>query len=116
MKYEGNLNDLIFAAKPVQQAFVVKFNNQVLDLFSNKGKFVHSTEGYAKKALRQYIYANFCQGHYWHKDKNNTFAKEKGWMRNNGKVGISAPEFKLMAKKLTDQLLKDKIFVIEKII
>lgn len=113
MKYEGDIEDLVFAAFKIGDLFVVRFQG-VPYAVNHKKIFYDSAKG-AETALRHHIYCNFCQGHYWHLGKKNTFAKEKGWMRNNGKVADNAKEFKTFAKEMTKQLLADKIFTIEKI-
>ncbi len=115
MKYEGNLEDLVQfgICEKITTRFVIKFQG-VAYCIGKKELF--SSEGYAKRALRDHIYGNFCQGHYWHNGKNNTFSKNKGWDRNGGVVSRSREEFKVFAKEMTDQLLKDKIFTIETIV
>lgn len=116
MKYEGNKQDLVrfVAERLTGEFYIVKFENNSYDL-SGKGKFIYTSIKKATKAIEFVIFCNFCQGHYWHKGKNNTFEKEQGWMRNSGKVETSKNEFKQMAKDLTKQLLADKLFIIEKI-
>lgn len=115
--YEGPLEDLIaFGAMTVTEKWIVKFQGKTLILgHSAKNDLIHNSEGFAKRALREHIEANYCQGHYWHKGKKNTFAKEMGWMRNNGNTGASRADFKKFAYETTDWLLEQKIFTIEKI-
>jgi hypothetical protein len=115
--YEGNLEDLIqFGASRISEFFIVKFQGKTISIGNQPKKDTfHITEGYAKMALRNHIYNNFCQGHYWHKGKKNTFENEHGWMRNSGMVAKSQKDFKVMAAEMTEWLLVEKIFTIEKI-
>lgn len=116
MKYEGDLQDLIqFGCEKIETLYVIKFQGMTISCSGKNTKqtVLFSSAGRARRNLEDHIYCNFCQGHYWHKGKNNTFAKEKGWERNSGKVSSSEKEFKVFAKQMTDQLLKDKIFTIE---
>ncbi|MEO6305110.1 MAG: hypothetical protein ABIP51_18270 [Bacteroidia bacterium] len=106
MKYEGELEDLVkFTAESMSEKWLILFQSTPY-ILSNKHTF--KLKSGALTALRTHIYANFCQGHYWHKGKDNTFAKEKGWERNNH----PEKEFKKMAKEMSDYLLKEKIFQI----
>jgi hypothetical protein len=111
--YEGDLQDLVAFTPSIDlnEYFVIKFQGQVV----NGNKPLHTSYGRAKASLRSDIFANFCQGHYWHRGKNNTFAKEKGWARNGGLVDKSRKEFKIMAEQMTEWLLQEKIFTIEKV-
>ena len=117
MKFEGDITDLVkFKARPVKEFWVIKLNHIIYSFDKREKDAFYTKEGYAKASLRNHIYANFCQGHYWHKGLNNTFEKEGGLQRNNGNVDKSREEFYTMANEMTEQLLKDKIFTIEKII
>ena len=114
--YEGDLQDLVaFALTKIDEMYVVKFQGKVYSFGNDLRHAFHTSEGYAKKALRDHIFGNYCQGHYWHKGKKNTFAFEKGWSRNNGYVDQSRKEFKKMSEEMTEWLLENKIFTIEKI-
>lgn len=115
--YDGNVSDLVeFGARPISDFWIIKLQGVAYCIGRDEKKnSFHTSEGRAKFALTNHIYANFCQGHYWHKGKNNTFAIEKGWERNNGRVGPSSIEFKDMAKQMTEWLLESNIFTIVKV-
>jgi hypothetical protein len=106
MDYFGNIEDLKSGASVVTELYVIKLGDSILDV-GEKSRPVYDTLESAKRALTNHVYANFCQGHYWHKGKDNTFAKEMGWERNGGKVSKSSEEFKQMAKDLTKSLLEN---------
>lgn len=113
LEFEGDLNDLVSLSTKISDLYCIMFNNECYQLNKN---ITYKTVKAAEHGLYNYIYQNFCTGHYWHKDKNNTFSKNLGWTRNNGVVDISIPEFKKMAKQLTKNLLDNKIFEVKKII
>ena len=112
MEYEGPIEHLLMGGQEVPPMYIIKLNGKTIQIGKSP---LYSSEGRAKGSLTKHIYCNFCQGHYWHKGKNNTFAKEEGWNRNGGVVAKSELEFKKFAKEMTQQLLKDGIFTIEKI-
>ncbi len=114
MKYEGDLKDLELFTKVIEiNKFCFIYLNKKPIQLGNTAWF--KSEVSAKSAIKSHLYANLCQGHYWHKGKNNTFSKEKGWERNNGSVIKTAKEFKIMAKQMTDYLLKEQIFEIKQV-
>ncbi len=116
MEWIGDKNDLIkFGTEFVKDVYVIKFDNKIINLFYKKA-FTYKSYNFAKSKLREHLYCNFCQGHYWHEKLVNTFSIEKGWMRNNSQsTDKSSAEFKIMAKELTDHLLENKIFEIVKL-
>jgi len=109
MKYEGDINDLVFYTEPVN-FYYITFNDKCYKI---NDKITFESYQEAKENLIKYIYVNFCQGHYWHKNKDNTFSKNEGWLRNNGLVSKSQKEFEKMSVDLTEYLLDEKIFIIK---
>lgn len=96
----------------VQNAFVVTYEDKILTL---DGKRMFSNFGSAKAALKAILIANYHQGHYWHKDKDNTFAEEGGQMRNGGKIKGLDVIFEKLGKQLTEEVLGQEVFVIKKL-
>lgn len=112
--YTGDLNDLVkFVGEPIVSCWIILFQGVPYKFDKSQ---VHRTEGLAKACLKNAIHANFCQGHYWHENTNNTFAQEKGWMRNKGFTAGLEEEFKQMAVEMTEWLLTEKIFEIKQLI
>jgi hypothetical protein len=113
MEWIGDINDLIkFGAELEPNTWCIKFNGVRVQLTK---KELYKTTKIAERHLRDHIFVNFWQGHYWHKNLGNTFELNGGWTRNNGYVEKSKAEFKIMAKELTKHLLDKKIFTIEEI-
>ena len=112
IKYSGDLNDLVlFGAELIEDLYYITFQDKI---YSLEDKKVFTSFNNAKQKLTKHLYRNFCQGHYWHENKNNTFSQNLGWMRNSGNVNKSDKEFKELAKQLTETLLNDKVFKIQK--
>lgn len=112
-EWEGPLEDLVkFGCREVLEFWVVKLNGKTYEIGK---KTLYESEGKAKGALKKHLYYNYCQGHYWHKGKNNTFAHEKGWMHNGGPIGGLDKLFKVMGAETAEWLLERKIFTIEKL-
>lgn len=59
--------------------------------------------------------ANYHQGHYWHKGKDNTFEKEGGHMRNGGKMAGLDKVFKELGADLTEKALKCRMFTLRQL-
>ena len=95
-----------------QDIYVVTYNDKILSL---DGKTTFSKYIYAKNNLQKVLTSNYHQGHYWHKDKNNTFAVEGGHMRNGGVISGLDKIFKNLGKELTEELLNMNVFAIKKI-
>lgn len=92
--YTGNLKDLILhGSESMEEYWFILFQGKPYFVSYTKGSGLHRTEALAKVALKKHIEAQFCQGHYLHKGKGNTFEQEGGWTRNNGNVNISRREF-----------------------
>jgi len=110
MKYTGDQEDLMFAGEYVKGFWFIKFKGKIIKL---NNKVTYSTFNKAKAGLKTHIYQQFCQGHYWHKNKGNSFEKEGGFMRYGGhELGRCGEDFKPMSKEMTDWLLGEGIFII----
>jgi hypothetical protein len=96
----------------VEEIYAVTYNDKILSL---DGKTTFSKYAYAKNRLHNVLTSNYHQGHYWHKDKDNTFATEGGHMRNGGVMSGLDKIFKKLGKELTEELLDENVFVIQKI-
>lgn len=96
----------------VNDIYVVTHNDKIITI-DDKSTF--SSVSDAKRKLQKILTANYHQGHYWHKGKNNTFSKEGGHMRNGGVMAGLDKIFKKLGKELTDELLSNGTFVIKKI-
>jgi len=90
IKYSGDLNDLLIFTTKVEELYYISFKDNCYKL--DKQIFFNSYNK-AKSNLVKHLYHNFCQGHYWHKNKDNTFSKNMGWERNGGNVNMSKDEF-----------------------
>lgn len=113
LKYVGPLEDLLFNAEKASSDFWIVTLNDIP--YKLKDVVFHKTQKKAEDALKYHICTNFLQGHYWHKNKENTFAFEKGLLRNNGNVKKNREEFIILATQMTNYLLDQKIFIIKKI-
>lgn len=115
--FVGKLAELLFGAELAEEQWCVKVLGDKVMKFpiGSGGRIIFNSEKRAKNALVDHIYGNYCQGHYWHKGKDNTFAHEGGWNRNGGDVAKSRKEFKEFAKQTTEWLLDNRYFTIEKV-
>jgi len=114
MKYEGNKDDLFqFVGKCVSDLWVIKMDGKTYKM--DCGQLAHGSYNRARRVLISAMKANFYQGHYWHKGKDNTFEHEGGQMRLDGVQRGLDVIFDPMAEKFVDQALKDGLIVIEKI-
>lgn len=95
----------------VDDIYVITHNDKIITI---EGKTTFSTIINAKKKLQKVLTANYHQGHYWHKGKENTFSDEGGHMRNGGVMAGLDKIFKKLGKELTEELLSNGIFVIKK--
>ncbi len=96
----------------VDDIYVVTYNDKIITL---EGKTTFSTIAYAKNRLQKVLTANYHQGHYWHKGKENIFSDEGGHMRNGGAMAGLDKIFKNLGKELTNESLDSGIFVIKKL-
>lgn len=96
----------------IENIYVVTYDSKVVSL---EGKNTFTSAASAKNRLRKVLTANYQQGHYWHKDKDNTFSKEGGHMRNGGVMSGLTKIFNKLGKELTDELLHNDIFTIVKL-
>jgi hypothetical protein len=103
-------DDLQLVSTP--DIYVVTYNDKIITI---DGKTTFSKASNAKNRLKRMLTANYHQGHYWHKGKKNTFADEGGHMRNGGVMAGLDKVFKKLGKELTDEVLANETFKIEKI-
>lgn len=103
--------DLEYAEK-ISEIFVVMHEGEIVKLDK---KISFNSYNKAKSELSKIIEANYHQGHYWHRKKNNVFTKEGGKMRLGGKQEGLDEIFKGLTKELVEKLLIDGTFVIKSI-
>ena len=117
MRYEGDKKDLTqYIGGIIPEMWIIRCDGKIFNM-----DIVTKPKGYkskktARKALIEAMGANFHHAYYWHKGKNNTFAKEGskvglgGFIIDNEKVKINK-----LAEEFTDNLLADGTFKLEKI-